>query len=192
MYRRLAVESRQLEWLGLTHRNSRRVMLERLAGDGDPAALQRLATALAPLNCDVRRQVNHYTTLTPLNRLVDAIPPESDRAREFTRWVECWRTNKREIREQLSQWKQVGADVVNLAQGSSLLQEDVPVAEEVSAVAAAGLQALDHLEQARPAPRAWLAQENALLDRASKPQAEFWIVIVPAVRNLLRAAAAGN
>ena len=111
MYRRLEVVSRQLEWMGLTHRSSSRLMLERLAGDGDPATLRRLAGALAPLNCDVRRRVHPYTSLTPLNRLVDAIPPESDAAREFDHLVEHWPANQAKIREQLSQWKQVGAEV---------------------------------------------------------------------------------
>lgn len=192
MYRRLEVVSRQLEWMGLTHRSSSRLMLERLAGDGDPATLRRLAGALAPLNCDVRRRVHPYTSLTPLNRLVDAIPPESDAAREFDHLVEHWPANQAKIREQLSQWKQVGAEVAQLVHGSALLQEDVPVAASVSAVAEAGLQALDYLEHAKPAPKAWVAEQTALLDRAGKPQAEMWIVIVPSVRKLLQAAGAGK
>ena len=192
MYRRLAMVSRQLEWMGLTQRISPRLMLERLAGDSDPAVLKRLDEVLAPLNCDVRRRVHHYTSLTPLNRLVDATPPESDAAREFALLVGHWQANKLKIRQQLSRWKRAGAEVAPLLQRSALLQEDLPLAENVSAVAEAGLEALDYLEHAEAAPDAWVAKQTALLDRASQPQAELWIMIVPSVRELLKAAEAGK
>src|SRR4029077_1195148 len=39
MYRRLEGVNRELEWLGLKHRTSSRMMLERLAEDADPAPL---------------------------------------------------------------------------------------------------------------------------------------------------------
>jgi hexosaminidase len=190
MYRRLAVESRQLEWLDLKHRTISRKMLEREVDGADNTPLERLDEVLAPLNCDIRRRVHHYTSLTPLNRLVDATPPESDRAREFAGLVEHWTANKQQIRAQLSLWKENHAKVVPVLQGSALLQEALPLADDVSAVATAGIEALDYLESGKRAPKAWVTQQTALLDRAGKPEAELWIMIVPPVRKLVEAAQA--
>jgi len=49
MYRRLLYVSSQLEWLGLTHRVSSRMMLERLAGEANAAPLMALDEVLEPL-----------------------------------------------------------------------------------------------------------------------------------------------
>jgi hypothetical protein len=64
----------------------------------------------------------------------------------------------------------------------------VPLAEDVSALATAGLEALDYLEAGKPAPEAWVAEQTALLDRAAKPCAELLIMIVPSIRKLVEAA----
>src|SRR5204863_2537629 len=102
MYRRLEFVTRQLEWLGLTQRTSSRMMLERLAGDADPTPLFALDAVLVPLNCDTRREVHPYTSLSPLNRLVDATSPESDSAREFAGLVSNWQANQDTLRQRLS------------------------------------------------------------------------------------------
>ena len=70
-------------------------------------------------------------------------------------------------------------------QNSALLDEDIPLAEDVSALATAGLQALDYLEAGTPAPPSWVDEQSALLDRASKPRAELLIMIVPSIKKLV-------
>src|SRR5262249_12459618 len=88
MYARLEVISQRLEWVGLTHCSQPRKMLQRLAGPATPeefAALKTLAEVLEPVKNYTRGETEPYTaiTTTPLNRVVDAVPPESDVARRF-------------------------------------------------------------------------------------------------------------
>jgi len=192
MYRRLLYVSSQLEWLGLTHRVSSRMMLERLAGEANAAPLMALDEVLEPLNCDIRRQVHHYTFLTPLNRLVDATPPESDAARRFTALTAHWQTNQAALRQQLALWRDNRAQVLPLLQASALLQEAVPLADHVAALASAGLEALDYLDRGQQPSRDWLDRQHALLQEAMQPQAELLIAIAPAVGRLVDATAAGH
>jgi len=192
MYRRLELMSRELAWSGLTHRTISRQMLERLAGDADAAPLATLDSALVPINCDIRRQVNHYTSLKPLNRLVDATPPESDVARKFAARVAAWQDHKDEIRQQLTLWRDCGKEVLPLMRRSALLAEAVPVAEDVSVLAAAGLEALDYLESGKAAPRDWRAKQQPLLDRCARPRVELIIAITPAIRRLVEGAQSAN
>src|SRR5262249_30482547 len=88
MYARLPVISQRLEWIGLTHRSQPRKMLQRLAGPATPeefAALRTLTDVLEPVKDYTRGESTSYTaiTTTPLNHVVDTVPPESDVARRF-------------------------------------------------------------------------------------------------------------
>jgi hypothetical protein len=73
-------------------------------------------------------------------------------------------------------------------QDSYLLRELEPLSETVSAVAAAGLQALELLEFGRKPSESWSRDQALLLQRAERPQAELLIMIVPGVRKLVAAA----
>jgi hexosaminidase len=192
MYRRLAVVSRNLEWLGLTHRQSHALMLERLAGMQPFEPLRTLDDVLEPVKEYSREEAREYTSFTPLNRLVDSTPPESDRAREFARLAENPSANKDEIRRQLILWRDNKAQLMPLIERSELLKEAMPLAEDVSALAAAGLQALDYLDSGKPAPQAWVKEQQALLDRAAKPRAELLIMIAPSIRRLVEATQQGT
>jgi len=188
MYRRLAVVSRNLEWLGLTPRQSHELMAERLAGMQPFEPLRTLDDVLEPVKEYSREEAREYTSFTPLNRLVDATSPESDVAREFARLVDNPRANKNEIRNQLTRWRDNAPQLMPLIQHSELLEEVTPLVDDVSALAAAGLQALDYVESGQPAPQAWVKEQQALFDRAARPRAELLIMIVPSIRKLVEAA----
>ncbi len=192
MYRRLAVVSRDLEWLGLTHRHSYPLMLERLANMQPFESLRTLDDLLEPVKEYSRGETREYTSFTPLNRLVDATRPESDAAREFAGLVANWGIHKEEIRKRLTLWRDNKARLLPLLERSALLQEAAPLAEDIAALAASGLQALDYLDTGKPVPEAWVKEQPALLDRAAKPRAELLIMIVPSVRRLVEAAQQGT
>ncbi|HLW78048.1 MAG TPA: family 20 glycosylhydrolase, partial [Terriglobia bacterium] len=187
MYRRLEIESRRLDTLGLTHRSSYPVMLERLTALSPIGGLRTLADLLEPVKEYAREEARAYTSLTPLNRLVDAERPESDAAREFAALVADWKSHRGEIRQRLTRWRDDTSNALPLMQRSALLQEDVPLAEDVSALSAAGLQALDYLDSGKPAPAAWVTEQLALCDRAAKPRAELLIMMTPSIRALVEA-----
>lgn len=191
MYRRLGIESRRLDWLGLTHRASYPRMLERLTGLEPTGTLRTLADVLEPVKGYAREGAREYTSFTPLNRLVDTERPESDVAREFAGLVANWKANESEIRRQLTSWRDV-ADLIPHMRDNTLLEEDIPLAEDVSALGAAGLKALDYLDSGQPAPSSWMTEQLDRLDRASKPRAELLIMIVPSIRVLVEAAKQGQ
>ena len=83
MYARMAVVSRHLEFYGLTHDSFQKVMLQRMSGESDPKYLQILADVCQPPEEYAREEMKPYTTASPMNRLVDAVDPESETARQF-------------------------------------------------------------------------------------------------------------
>ena len=192
MYRRLAIVSRELDWVGLTHHSSLPLMLERLAGMQAPDALRTLADVLEPIKEYKRENSREYTSLSAYNRLVDAARPASEKARVFSGMVDQWRENEATIRRQLVVWRDCQESLAPLLKSSALLQENAPSAEDLTKVAKAGLEALDHLDSGRPAPQAWVQQQSALLDSAAKPHAELMLMIVPPVRKLVEEAGKGS
>jgi hexosaminidase len=189
MYRRMEIESRRLEFLGLTHRSSYLEMLDRLMRFQDSSRLKVLADVFEPIKEYGREKARDYTSFTPLNRLVDAVRPESIEAREFANLVVDWRANKVTLRTMLTRWRDAASELVPQMQQSSLLAEDIPLAENLSNAGAAGLKALDYLDAGKPAPASWVSDQKAMLDQAAKPQAELLLMIVPSVRRLVEAAA---
>ena len=189
LYRRLAVVSRELEWLGLTHRSSYRLMLERLAGSDPIGPLQTLADVLEPVKLYARAQSRQYTTQMPLNRLVDATRPESDTAREFAQAVERFlggaRTEADGLARQLTLWRDNEARLGPTLQRSALLAEVAPLSRDLSAISAAGLQALRYLRSGRAAPASWRRQRLNHLKRASEPRAELLILVAPPIQELI-------
>jgi len=192
MYRRLAIVSRELDWVGLTHHSSLPLMLERLAGMQAPDALRTLADVLEPIKEYKRENSREYTSLSAYNRLVDAARPASEKARAFSGMVDHWRENEATIRRQLVVWRDCQESLAPLLKSSALLQENAPSAEDLTKVAKAGLEALDHLDSGRPAPQAWVQQQSVLLDSATKPHAELMLMIVPPVRKLVEEAGKGS
>jgi hexosaminidase len=188
MYRRLEVVSRWLDYAGLTHRTNYPVMLERLTNLQPVASLRALDEVVEPVKGYAREDTRPYNAFTPLNRLVDATPPESDAARDFAGLVANWSAHKDQIRKQLTAWRDNQTQLLPLMQSSGLLQEDIPLAQDVSALTAAGLQALDYLESGKPALPDWVSERLALVERASKPRAELLIMIAAPVGKLVETA----
>jgi len=192
MYRRLEVVSRELDGVGVTHHSSYPLMLARLAGTYSPEALETLADVVEPVKHYQREKAREYTSFTPYNRLVDAARPESEKARIFAGMVDHLSANKDAVRKQLIAWRDSREELLPLLKQSALLEEDIPLAEDLSAVARAGLEALDYFDSGKPAPPAWVQEQSVLLDLAAKPHAELLLMIVEPVRKLVAAAQRGS
>ena len=191
MYARMAVESQRLQYLGLEHASSTHMMLRRMSGEEDPKALSVLASVVQPPIGYQREELKEYDAWSPLNRMVDAVPPESETAREFSnlakqiaagtatpdqwqqarKWLTLWRDNDAKLQLTLGQ--------------SELTEELKPVSSTLSQVSAIGLGALDALENHRSMPD----RQNDLqtLKAAEKPQAVLRDMIVPPVEVLVNA-----
>jgi len=70
-----------------------------------------------------------------------------------------------------------------------LLQEDVPLSQNLSAVGAAGLQALDYLDKGQSAPDAWKTQQLAAIEQAKLRQADLLLMVVAPIQQLVEASA---
>jgi hexosaminidase len=193
MYRRLRHVSEQLDFTGITHRSNYQPMLERLAGFGDVAPLRVLADVVEPIKRLQRTHTRHYTSETPLNRLPDAARPESETARLFTLMVDhvlsgtATPEEREAVRLWLTIWRDNDRKLQPTLQNSFLLQEDTPVSQNLSRVAAIGLQALDYLEGQVAAPPSWRSDQQAVLQQAAQPQAELLLMVVAPVQKLANA-----
>lgn len=195
MYRRLRVTNHWLEWLGLTQRSNLEMMRQRLAGTMPYQPLDAFASILEPVK-GYSRHAERYTTSTPLNRLIDAIPPESDAAREFRNAVDEYlaaakqRRDSAGLRFELTYWRENTRRVRPMLQVNSLLKENLPVADGVETLCAAGEQALGYLESGSPPPADWkqrtLARINPYVDTRV---GDFLIQIAPGVQKLVEAVA---
>jgi len=137
MYRRLEIMDAELDRLGLQHNQAYRLLLERLAGSSDIAALRTLADVADPGALGLRHRVNpNSDQTTPLNRFVDAARPDSAVARHFSelvdrrdpearRWLELWASNNDKLRP--------------LIDTRQILKEAGPVSELLAKVAAQAL-----------------------------------------------------
>jgi hexosaminidase len=204
MYARLNFVSARLEWLGLTHRTVSRHMLQRLAGPASPvefAALRTLTDVIEPVKDYTRERTApaEPTSSTPLNRVVDAVPLESDAGRRFGELVDQFLAStchdlalEARLRAQLTTWRDNDAILQPLAQRSYFVKEVAANSQDLSALGAAGLSALDAIAKGQPPDDSWKAQQLAIIEQVKKPKAQLLMIPSPAVQKLIEAAAAGG
>jgi hexosaminidase len=100
--------------------------------------------------------------------------------------------NKDAVRKQLLVWRDDREKLLAVMKESALLKEDIHLAEDLSAVAAAGIEALDYLDSGKRAPQTWVQEQTVLLNLAAKPHSELLLMIVEPVRKLVAAAQRGS
>ncbi len=198
MYRRLEEVSWRLGWLGVNHESNYMLMLHRLAGSYDIAALRILADVVEPTKDYTRTEIFPQPPVksTSLNRLADAARPESTVARQFAELVETYIQSgykdsaaEAKIRASLVKWRENDANLQPVLDRSFLLAEDKPLSEDLAALAAAGLQALDSIRKNQPLPDAWRIEQLAVVDRSMKPRANLLVMVAPPVQKLIEATA---
>jgi hexosaminidase len=197
MYARMDYASKWLDAYGLMHNANYVPMLERMTNGSDTAALKNLADVVEPVKGYAREGLakTEATSLSPLNRVIDAARPESLTARAFNQLVDEFLTGKikpgmeMQIRSNLNKWKDNEIQLEPAAQSSALVQEVVPLSHDLSALAAAGLQALDYLDRGEKAPEAWKTQQIALAQSAIQPKAQVLLMVASPVQKLVQASA---
>ena len=201
MYERMDEVSWRLGWLGLTHESNYVPMLRRLAGREDITALRVLADVVEPTKDYTRTEVFPRPPVTsiPLNRLADAARPESRVARSFAGLVDTYLQSgpqksaaEAQMRTWLNQWQQNNANLQPLLDESFLLAEDKPLSEDLSALAAAGLQALDALDKRQAVQEPWRTEQLAVVERSNRPRANLLLMVAPPIQKLIDAAASGH
>jgi hexosaminidase len=193
MYARLAVVSQKLNSYGLQHNTSYAAMLSRMTGEPDPLPLRVFGDVMQPPREYAREQQRHYDAFSPLNRLIDAIPPESDTARQFMDMVNRMVSSRataedwEQAQEWLVLWRDNDTQLQSLLPRSSLTQELVPVSTNLRQVSQTGLDAIGYLREHKSAPAEWRTRQLAFLTLSAKPQAVLLNMIAPAVEKLVQA-----
>jgi hexosaminidase len=204
MYTRLDFISARLEWLGLTHKTYYRRMLQRIAGAAAPeefAALRTLTDVVEPVKDYTREQTApaEPTSATPMNRVVDAVPLESDAGRRFGEHADQFLAaacrdgvGEAGLRAQLAAWRDNDAKLQPLVQRSFLVKEVANTSRDLAALGAAGLAALDSMDKGQAAPDSWKTQQLAVIEQVKKPKAQLLLIPAPAVQKLIEAASSGG
>ena len=183
MYARMEAVSRVLEWTGVEHRANYGPMLDRLAAGRPAEPLRILADACEAQGLGTRSRAMKYTSLTPLNRFVDAARPESESVRALEQAAR--KLEIAPLRQQFIRWAANDARFEPLAKDNALLGELKPLSQDLSALGSMGLRILTYLESRRPAPKAWLSSQAKELDRMLKPRNEVVLAAARPVKLLL-------
>jgi hexosaminidase len=188
MYRRLMILDDRLHDLGLRHRSYRESLLSDMASEEYLHALRTLVDLLEEdkfffFNDTATTEI--YTT-TPLNRVVDAAPPESYVAYRFAQDVDSWIASRdTALRERLEQilrtWTANHERLAPAFAQSARLQEIEPHSVHLAELASLALEAL-------AGRRAQLQQDSTLLALFADAESPYGGTILPVVgpiRNLV-------
>jgi hexosaminidase len=193
MYTRLAIISQKLTYYGLQHNSSYPAMLSRMTGEPDPLPLRVFGDVMQPPRNYAREQLHEYDAFSPLNHMIDAVPPESDTARQFLDMVnrivagKASREDWEQAQEWLVLWRDNDTQLQPLLAKSELTKELAPVSTNLHLVSQAGLDAIGYLREHHNAPPAWKTREVAFLKQSEKPQAVLLNMVAPAVLKLVQA-----
>jgi hexosaminidase len=201
MYLRLSAISRDLALLGFSQRLNTQAMLVRMAGTDQIAALRTLADVVEPVSLQIREEEAEkassvQTSDTPLNRMADAVAPESEVARRFLQVVNQFVASnfqddkaKSEIHALLVLWRDNDSQLQPLLQKAYLLKELSPVSQNLASLSGAGLQALDYIDGGERASDSWRNEQIAMLQQIEKPTADLILAVAPGIQKLVEASA---
>jgi hexosaminidase len=204
MYRRLAVESLRLEEAGSTHLRNRDALLRNLVRENlDLPFVPNVRTFLSliePVKGYTRGALQPWMTQRfPLILVADAIPPESDTSREFSRAARAAiyaangidRAACGKLRVQVAGWEDVCADLRDHYNwGSSPMRGAEATNQRLTLLCTVAKQVLLHLEDGRALDEKQVGIALKVADDASTPDANATLLPeVPVVRELVEAAA---
>lgn len=199
MYRRIEVESLRLEALGLTHISQEGVSLRQLSGTRQIGPLKILASVLEPVTFDQRAHLQRANQLTPLDRLVDALPPDPPSRHNFELLMRTYLENpgartqeQRELTADFNARITAQPGILRLMGGSPLLAEAEPRAQQLTELGTVGLEAVSYLSSGLSAAAGWKAERLAVLDEAEKPQALVRFTVIKPLRALVNAVPEGT
>jgi hexosaminidase len=199
MYRRLEVESLRLETFGLTHISQKDASLRQLSGTREIASLQVLASILEPVVFDQRAHQQHANQLTPLDLLVDALPPDPPSRHNFELLTRTYlqkpaaqKQEEKELTSKFTAWTAAEPGILSQMANSPLLAQAEPRAHQLAELGTLGLEAVSYLSSGLPAAAGWKAAKLGVLDDAEKPQAYVRFTVLKPLRDLVNAVPEGQ
>jgi len=194
MYKRLWPISLQLETVGLTHISGPQKLRRNLAQSQYPAELETLASVLEPISFGERYHLQRTGTLTPLDRLVDAVVADPPSRFEIGQLVSAALSSgsdaaaaKQALRKRFQSWVDGGPGLETAIASSPRLADAASRAQQLVQLGQAGLQSLDALD-GKAAPSGWKDQQTALITEAAKPVALTRFTFLTSLQKLVDAA----
>jgi hexosaminidase len=194
MYRRLWVENLRLESLGLTQISQENASLRELTDTEQIEALQPLMAVLQPVDFDTRAnyaEKHGVTTQSPLDNLVDALPPDPPSRHDFANVVSTYLQDpagRPDVEATLTatfrSWMG-GPQVAELMTASPQLEAALPRVQQLTELGTLGLEAVNYLSSGVPAPPGWKAKQLAILDEAEQPVAMTRFTVLKPLRDLV-------
>src|SRR5580700_4854875 len=192
MYRRLGVESLRLEAFGLTHISQEYVSLRELSGARQTGSFETLASVLEPVPFDQRAHLQHANQLTPLDRLVDALPPDPPSRHDFELLTRTYlkqpsagTPEEKKLTSVFNAWISAEPEILRSIADAPLLAESIPRAEQLTSLGTIGLEAVSFLSSGLRADAGWKAARLAVLDEAERPQALVRFTVIKPLRDLV-------
>lgn len=194
MYRRLNITSLILEALGLQHIAYKQPMMRQMANAYDTKALEILVNVIEPLKIYERNQGDTmYTVFSPFTKLADVATPDQGLPRVFNKQVDSFLAKpsaalENSIREWLTVWKNNDAQFKVMLRNAPVLQEGALLSENLSLLASAGLDALQHINDKQKANADWLKRSLAVVTAARQQGGRCELQVVDPIEKLIKQA----
>jgi hexosaminidase len=174
MYRRLPNISIELEQAGLTHLSGPAMMRRSLSGQLDPGPLNTLADVLEPVSFSDRYDGQKTDSLTPLDRLVDAVVADPPSRFEIARDVDAVVNKSADSTEatarltrRFTQWQEIAPGLAAQMQANPRMNDAAIRATQLGELGSLGLQLLGVAHAREPRTSSTLS----VIDEAAKPAA---------------------
>ena len=192
MYKRMERISFLLEDYGLEHQKNYAMMLRRLTNNNDIEALKTFTDVIEPVKIYTRhRQGVKYTSYSPYTRAADAARPESITANRFEKLVDKYLNGQKEnlptIEKYLNTWSGNYSDLEETIKKSPILKEVSPMSKNLRDISEAALDAINYLEEGKPADEEWLSSKIKLLEEAKEPYGQAELAVVNPIEKLILA-----
>ena len=157
-------------------------------------SLELLASTLEPVKYYKRHRTRDYGPQIPMDRLTDAVAPESLTARHLTNQVDAYLKDagtfkdSADLEKLLASWRDNDKALGPALLKSDKTAEDATLSEDLSQAAQVGLDALGFLKKGKVAPAKWLDQAGKTLQKAQEVHIDLQLAVVPPILKLALAA----
>lgn len=191
MHRRLAIISRQLEELHLTHIKNQDVILRNLCKCYDVAPLKTLVRVAEPLE-GYKRNLDgkYYTSYSPLTLFADATTADAPDARIFNNLVDEYTKGNEKVKDELVYWLKLWENnhfkVKEMVEKSPVLKEIESLSENLSDISGIGLKALNgEFPKDEKEKEEWIKKNLKALDKAKEQGGRTELTVVDAIGILI-------
>jgi hexosaminidase len=198
MYRRLAVMSRRLDGLGVTHVSNPERGFRQITG-GNASALELFASVVQPVDMGQRSKEQHTSPLTSMTNVVDFAVFDPLSGEVFAQQVAAYLRSSRALegrqhaaaRAQLEQtfnsWSAAASQLSVQTATNRRLESIAERQNQWLELATLGLQSMALIESRHSPSDAWILSQQTLLKSCAQPQELVDFVVLAPLGDLVKA-----